>query len=235
LNKSICIHTIFNESINDLKIYTVYCNNYKKILKINKKFQESNLFDKITDECIKNGSLDLESLLVSVIKRIPRYCLYFNELIKLYKNNNEDDKDQYFEINNTLILLTSLSNFINENLKYYEKFFLDKSNKFLLKQKNILKQKNVLIFNVLLKNEETLLYLTDDFIIWGKENNNSIEFLDFINIKNNVIIKYNDNNYYQIILSHEKVIDVEIVKDFKFDDFINKIDWKYKFENVIYL
>ncbi|KAJ5072920.1 faciogenital dysplasia protein [Anaeramoeba ignava] len=89
---------IFLNFIPYLKIYSEYVNNYPKSIDILKKARKKNKFSKFikkVEELPQLNRLELESLLIAPIQRLPRYVLFIEEIVKNTSKNHPDFK--YFQ------------------------------------------------------------------------------------------------------------------------------------------
>ncbi|KAM9958204.1 hypothetical protein ACTFIW_001064 [Dictyostelium discoideum] len=111
-------------SITDfLKSYSVYVNNYTKAMSTLEKVKKNPNVEALLQTFQQNpacDSLDLNSLLIMPVQRVPRYILLLNELIKCTDPKNPD----YENLNKALEKMKVLASVINENKREAE--FLNK-------------------------------------------------------------------------------------------------------------
>ncbi|GAM25553.1 hypothetical protein SAMD00019534_087280 [Acytostelium subglobosum LB1] len=107
-------------SITDfLKTYTSYTNNYTNALETLQRVRKNPSVDALLQTFAQNpacGGLDLSSLLIMPIQRIPRYNLLLSELIK-YSDTNTSE---YQQLTNALDKMKKLATSINENKRESE-------------------------------------------------------------------------------------------------------------------
>ncbi|KAM9998849.1 hypothetical protein ACTFIZ_002404 [Dictyostelium cf. discoideum] len=111
-------------SITDfLKSYSVYVNNYTKAMNTLEKVKKNPNVEALLQTFQQNpacDSLDLNSLLIMPVQRVPRYILLLSELIKCTDPKNPD----YENLNKALEKMKVLASVINENKREAE--FLNK-------------------------------------------------------------------------------------------------------------
>jgi len=103
-----------------LKMYTEYCSNYDKaIARLKQKSDEnkdlSAYLKRICSESIKNNGvgLDLQSLLIMPVQRIPRYKLLIQSLVSLTPEESSDSK----LLNTALGTISKVADHINESIR----------------------------------------------------------------------------------------------------------------------
>ncbi|KYQ90374.1 pleckstrin (PH) domain-containing protein [Tieghemostelium lacteum] len=103
-----------------LKVYKTYCLNYDQAIeclqnaKKNEKFQ---LFIKsILDHPDNQGTQSLESLLINVVQRIPRYILLLQDLFK----HTWSDHVDYENLKTAIKMVTIVANEVNSSIKMAE-------------------------------------------------------------------------------------------------------------------
>ncbi|GAM20355.1 hypothetical protein SAMD00019534_035290, partial [Acytostelium subglobosum LB1] len=99
-----------------LKMYTEYCSNYDKaIAKLKEKTTESKDFAIYLKKISVDSAfgLDLTSLLIMPVQRIPRYKMLLESLIKLTPKEFSD----YKVIEDALVKVTEVADHVNESIR----------------------------------------------------------------------------------------------------------------------
>jgi hypothetical protein len=98
-NPSQCLGDIFLRFTGFLKVYTTYIKNYEfSINTLNECKKKSSKFISFLNNCKEKipNHLDIESLLILPVQRIPRYNLLLSQLIK-YTNADHKDYNNLIE------------------------------------------------------------------------------------------------------------------------------------------
>lgn len=64
-----------------LKLYTTYCTNYDQAIQTLVKAKKEPNFATFLETCLKTTTHTLESLLITVVQRVPRYILLLQVII----------------------------------------------------------------------------------------------------------------------------------------------------------
>jgi len=116
-----CIGKVFKELLPYLRLYKEYCRNYHEaLMRVEKKTKSSARFGTLVNSLKETEGLDLSSLLIQPIQRIPRYRLLFSELLKATPENHQD----YIATKEALQQIEDVAACVNESVR--DKENLDK-------------------------------------------------------------------------------------------------------------
>eukprot|EP00300_Choanocystis_sp_HF-7_P015784 c19171_g1_i1.p2 GENE.c19171_g1_i1~~c19171_g1_i1.p2 ORF type:complete len:440 (-),score=93.22 c19171_g1_i1:1487-2806(-) len=134
-----------------LKAYTIYINNYQEMNETLKKCMQKDEFRKFlasAESDSRGGGLDLASLLITPVQRIPRYKLLFEQLLKFTPQNDPE----YLDIERGLATVSEVASKVNkaalekelsDNLVKIQSRFADlqllQPNRWLLREGQLLK------------------------------------------------------------------------------------------------
>jgi len=114
-NDSANLGAVFLSLVNFLKMYTLYCNGYKKSLEILTKCEKDNSafphFVKAIEQKPECNGLHLRDYLIKPIQRLCKYPLLFKELLSVTPQNLSD----YSLVLQTCEKLNSVTQSVNEN------------------------------------------------------------------------------------------------------------------------
>jgi len=100
-----------------LKLYQIYCNNYENALETVRECYRKKDFEALVEREKKNsGGLDLESLLITPVQRIPRYNLLLKELVKYTPTSHPD----YAMLKETHEKILEIATKVNDGMKQFE-------------------------------------------------------------------------------------------------------------------
>eukprot|EP01133_Synstelium_polycarpum_P019003 gene19003-22747_t len=118
-NSSLVLGDLFISITDFLKSYSVYINNYSKGLATLEKVRKNSNIEALFQSFQENplcGNLDLTSLLIQPVQRIPRYILLLDQMIK-YTNKNSAD---LASLTKALDKMKVLASEMNENRREAE-------------------------------------------------------------------------------------------------------------------
>jgi Myosin head (motor domain)/RhoGEF domain/FYVE zinc finger/Myosin N-terminal SH3-like domain len=121
-NTETCIADLFLEFAHYFKMYTVYVNSHPKgeqLLAKLLKDSRHRRFQEFVEQCKndpRSRGLDIGSLLIGPIQRIPRYRLLLSELRKYTPEAHPD----YTDLGNAVELVESVAKHVNEALRQHE-------------------------------------------------------------------------------------------------------------------
>ncbi|EGC30814.1 hypothetical protein DICPUDRAFT_83267 [Dictyostelium purpureum] len=110
------IGDLYIEKSKEMKLYVAYINNYELAMEELKKIEETS--PKFFKDCQSKYkySLDIRSLLIMPVQRIPRYELLFREILK-YTNQNSPEYQKLLEAHQSI---HKINDYINNNKKLRE-------------------------------------------------------------------------------------------------------------------
>ncbi|KAG5519442.1 hypothetical protein PMAC_002069 [Pneumocystis sp. 'macacae'] len=119
-----CLGDIFLQMGPSLKIYSIYCLNFSSALSaIEHEFKENSQFNAFIKKSelkkVCNG-LDLQSYLLSIVQRIPRYKLLLYELLRYTDKNHQD----YQELSKAFCIIEEIAILMNETIRQYENWIM---------------------------------------------------------------------------------------------------------------
>ncbi|KAJ3446926.1 faciogenital dysplasia protein [Anaeramoeba flamelloides] len=119
-NANSCLGKIFIDLIKFSKVYITYVNNYnkgnellKQLLKNNRKFSKFIKNQEKDDRCRR---LDLGSMLIMPVQRLPRYIIFLEQLSK----NTPFFHDDYEQIQNAYKMIVEVTTKVNEGKRDFE-------------------------------------------------------------------------------------------------------------------
>ncbi|KAJ3443359.1 faciogenital dysplasia protein [Anaeramoeba flamelloides] len=119
-NAGSCLGKIFTEIIKFSKVYITYVNNYQKGLDLLQRLQKTNKklkqFLRVQTEDPRCKRLDLQSMLIMPVQRLPRYVLFLEELTKKTPHFHED----FEQIKNALEMIKDVTTSVNEGKREFE-------------------------------------------------------------------------------------------------------------------
>ncbi|KYQ92149.1 pleckstrin (PH) domain-containing protein [Tieghemostelium lacteum] len=202
---SIVFGDIFISIIDFLKTYSVYINNYTKSLKTLENVRKSSTIDQLFLQYGTNpacDSLDLNSLLIMPVQRIPRYILLLTEIIK----NTDKESQDYANLNKALSKMKDLATEMNENRREAELLnsmydiqlrldgFKEKYGDFLLPHRRIIldnefSEKTIKVQgNTTSGNSQRRYILCNDILLRTKPSGKKIQVKEVIDV-DNIIFK----------------------------------------------
>ncbi|KAL6079981.1 Transcription initiation factor TFIID subunit 15b [Balamuthia mandrillaris] len=106
---------VFLKMVPMMKVYSTYINNYQEGIDVLRKLEAKNTeFSALLQECTRSakaaGHLDLASLLIQPVQRLPRYELLLRELIKYTETTHVD----YHNLCEAMEKVKELNGFVNE-------------------------------------------------------------------------------------------------------------------------
>eukprot|EP01132_Coremiostelium_polycephalum_P009995 gene9995-12256_t len=118
-SNSLILGDVFLSISDFLKSYSVYINNYSQALKTLEKVRKNpnveNLFQVFQTNPLCDG-LDLNSLLIMPIQRVPRYILLLEQMVK----NTDKSSPDFQNLNKALSKMKELASDMNENRREAE-------------------------------------------------------------------------------------------------------------------
>ncbi|KAG5438519.1 hypothetical protein PCANB_002623 [Pneumocystis canis] len=107
-----------------MKMYSIYCRNFSSALgTIEHELKENSLFNafmkkpELKKAC--NG-LDLQSCLLSIVQRIPRYKLLIHELLRYTDKNHQD----YEKLSKAFSIIEEVTLLMNETIRQHENWMI---------------------------------------------------------------------------------------------------------------
>ncbi|CCJ31093.1 unnamed protein product [Pneumocystis jirovecii] len=124
--KKDCLGDIFLQMGPSLKIYSIYCLNFSSALStIEHEFKENPIFNMFIKKPelkkVCNG-LNLQSYLLSIVQRVPRYKLLLHELLRY---TNKDHQDHQGLSKAFCIIEEGVAVLMNETIKQYENWMMN--------------------------------------------------------------------------------------------------------------
>eukprot|EP01119_Soliformovum_irregulare_P010256 TRINITY_DN2512_c0_g3_i5.p1 TRINITY_DN2512_c0_g3~~TRINITY_DN2512_c0_g3_i5.p1 ORF type:complete len:863 (+),score=271.43 TRINITY_DN2512_c0_g3_i5:25-2613(+) len=99
------------------KMYTQYCNNYEESMECLHACMKKKDFAEAAENQKKNcGGLDIESLLITPVQRIPRYMLLIKEMVK----HTPDSHPDHHNLEDALNKMVQIANHVNEGMRHFQ-------------------------------------------------------------------------------------------------------------------
>jgi len=114
----ICIGKCFLEIIPRLDVYAIYARNHQQCIKqmLKLEYQKPSFIQYLNQIRDREGVLDLMSLLIQPVQRIPRYKLLLEDVLKKTPESHPDNKD----LKLALQKIEDIANTVNESIRKYE-------------------------------------------------------------------------------------------------------------------
>ncbi|KAM9988660.1 hypothetical protein ACTFIZ_003797 [Dictyostelium cf. discoideum] len=192
------IGDLYIEKTKEMKLYVAYINNYENAMTTLKKIDT--LQPKFFKECQSRYkySLDIGSLLIMPVQRIPRYELLFREILKYTDKTNDGGIDNYNKLEEAQKSIHTINEYINNNKRLRENKdrVVTISNELkgcpnsLLKSSRRWIKEGILITTCSHKkyNGQFKVYLFNDLIVLGKQHSSfrskKMEYFAEINLEN---------------------------------------------------
>ena len=193
------------------KLYTPYFNNFDSSRQYLEKLRKNT---KVTNWLSENEhktqleNLDLSSLLIKPIQRLPKYVLLFKDL----KKNTEETHPDYKNIVEALEKFESINNELNSQMKDYLRkikiFELQKSfgdpNKLQILESNreFLEEDTISIILKDIPREGNIYFLTDMLVVVGQEKNNDWKLLKALVLDSNSYVReQQDTQYFENVFT----------------------------------
>ncbi|KAN0038440.1 hypothetical protein ACTA71_000618 [Dictyostelium dimigraforme] len=192
------IGDLYIEKTKEMKLYVAYINNYENAMATLKKIDT--LQPKFFKECQSKYkySLDIGSLLIMPVQRIPRYELLFREILKYTDKTNDGGIDNYNKLEEAQKSIHTINEYINNNKRLRENKdrVVTISNELkgcpssLLKSSRRWIKEGILVTTCTHKkyNGQFMVYLFNDLIVLGKQHSGfrskKMEYFAEINLEN---------------------------------------------------
>ncbi|KAM9974927.1 hypothetical protein ACTFIW_008397 [Dictyostelium discoideum] len=192
------IGDLYIEKTKEMKLYVAYINNYENAMTTLKKIDT--LQPKFFKECQSRYkySLDIGSLLIMPVQRIPRYELLFREILKYTDKTKDGGIDNYNKLEEAQKSIHTINEYINNNKRLRENKdrVVTISNELkgcpnsLLKSSRRWIKEGILITTCTNKkyNGQFKVYLFNDLIVLGKQHSGfrskKMEYFAEINLEN---------------------------------------------------
>ncbi|KAN0019324.1 hypothetical protein ACTFIU_002532 [Dictyostelium citrinum] len=192
------IGDLYIEKSKEMKLYVAYINNYENAMTTLKKIDT--LQPKFFKECQSKYkySLDIGSLLIMPVQRIPRYELLFREILKYTDKTRDGGIDNYNKLEEAQKSIHTINEYINNNKRLRENKdrVVTISNELkgcphsLLKSSRRWIKEGILVTTCSHKkyNGQFMVYLFNDLIVLGKQHSGfrskKMEYFAEINLEN---------------------------------------------------